>query len=258
MIPPWLGAIPAPDRSKRLFAVLVCHLDDSGEKRDPIATLAGYLGTAEEWAKFEVRARAFFKEKHVSYLHTVDLHQRRGEFKGWSRGDTHAFASELFGILADHAPVGVEFSVLKPQFNAKKAALGMKREGAPTTFCFKGLLNRLVTNEVMLELLQMEGVDLSFVVENGNTHNNAILLEFQRLQPFYPFLRSLTFEDKKKLVALQVSDFLAYFSRRLRCMDKGHRYFDDEHEFFTSATAPIKTHDHFLATDFHGEGPRPY
>lgn len=84
-MPPWLGMIPPGDRARRKFAVIVCHLDDSGEKREPVVTLAGYVGTAMAWAAFEERAAVYFGNAGIEYLHTVDLHQRRGQFKGWPR-----------------------------------------------------------------------------------------------------------------------------------------------------------------------------
>ncbi|MBV9994837.1 MAG: DUF3800 domain-containing protein [Caulobacteraceae bacterium] len=248
---PWLEMIPRYERNRR-FAVLVCHLDDSGEKREPIVTLAGYLGTAANWSDFEQRATAFFNDKGVDYLHTVELHHLRGEFEGWDRDETLAFATTFFEMVADAAPVGLEFSVLKSIFNRNKSDLKKVREGSPATFCFKGLLQNMMCDEAIQTVLAMDGVDLSFVVESG-PRSEPILKDFNRLKAagaFRGVLRSMTIEDKKKFKGLQAADFLAYFSRRLRCMDKWHPHFNDELAFFQAATRPIAVHSHFLATAF--------
>ncbi len=63
-------------------------------------------------------------------------------------------------------------------------------------------------------------------------------------------LRSLVLEDKKKLYALQISDFLAFFCRRFRCMAAANPKAATERAFFEEATAGVKNHNHFVATDF--------
>ena len=64
---------------------LVCYLDDSGNEDDPIVTLAGYIAPAGDWLNFEVHARELFDAHKLPYLHAMDLHQRKREFKGWTR-----------------------------------------------------------------------------------------------------------------------------------------------------------------------------
>jgi hypothetical protein len=255
MTAPWLDMIA--DRG-RLILMIVIHLDDSGNADDPICTLAGYLATAAEWARFEDEARAYFDAMtpRLEYLHTMDLHQLDGYWKGWERDDTKAFAADLFTILAKYAPVGIEFSVDRSAFNAKKKALGLKREGAPMTFCFKGMVSRLFQNAAIQEVFKWPEVDISFVIEAGNKHENAIVQAFRDIKTVQPRLRSLIHEDKKKLIALQAADFLAYFSRRLRVKDELHRRYNDEYMFFHDVSRRVAIHDHFLATNFYGpEGP---
>ena len=75
---------------------LVCYLDDSGNKDEPIVTLAGYIARAPNWLDFEVDARALFDAWELPYLHTVDLHHRRKEFKGWTREQTAEFANAFY------------------------------------------------------------------------------------------------------------------------------------------------------------------
>lgn len=252
MLPLRLGMIPRSGRG--LFGVWVFHLDDSGEKREPVVTLAGYLGAVEDWARFEEEARHHLDEFSITHLHTVDLHHLRGEFKGWDRGRTFAFAQQLFAILGRHVPIGLEFSVLKEPYEERRKTLNVAREGAATTFCFKGLLHQILNNAAVRNSFCRDDVSLSFVVEAGNRHNNAILNEFNRIKRYNPKLRSLIFEDKKALIALQAADFFAYFSRRIRCMgDAKNRA--AEWDFYMDATAGVTIHSQFLATNFFADPP---
>ena len=94
---------------------LVCYLDDSGNKDDPIATLAGYIAPARNWLDFEVGARALFDAHELPYLHTVDLHRREGEFEGWTREQT----------------AGFEYSVLKSTFEFGKRVYNVEHQSLP-------------------------------------------------------------------------------------------------------------------------------
>jgi hypothetical protein len=113
--------------------VLVCYLDDSGKAKEPIITLAGLVSTTDCWSGFETSARKFLDEVGISYLHTVDLHHRRGEFRGRSSAETTAFANAFFRIVEDHAGWGVEFSVLKSRFDSKKKKYGWLEAGDVST-----------------------------------------------------------------------------------------------------------------------------
>jgi hypothetical protein len=236
----------------RYFIVLVCYLDDSGEKKEPVITIAGYLSFADKWQEFELIARDFFDRIGLQYLHTVDLHNRRDFFKGWDSTQTLQFSKCLFELLGPNVGHGFEFSVLKSQFLAQKKTLKLKREGSPFGFCFKGIIDRILKNEGVKEVLREPGVDLSFVVERGNTNNGDI----QAIWDDYVAnsglpLRSLTFEDKKKTIALNVADFLAFFCRRIRNRTTNNMR-EDDLRFFERAIGGI-SHRYFLASDFGGE-----
>jgi len=238
--------------TKRYFAVLVCYLDDSGEKKEPVITIAGYLTFADEWQKFEEAGRKYFDAIGLEYLHTIDLHQRHEFFEGWNTTQTLQFAQGLFKLLSPHVGHGFEFSVLKSRFNERKKALKLKREGSPFGFCFKGVMDKILKNEGVREVLKQPGVDLSFVVERGHKNNQDIQAIWDRyVEKSGLPLRSLTFEDKTKSVSLNAADFLAFFCRRIRNRTTNNMR-EADLKFFQDAIGDI-SHHHFLATDFGGE-----
>jgi Protein of unknown function (DUF3800) len=197
--------------------VLVCYLDDSGEAKEPVITMAGLLGSADRWLDFERQARTFFDEVRLRYLHTVDLHHRRGEFEAWSSAETAEFAHALFRIVERYALFAVEFSVLKSRFNERKIRYGLRRETSAFSMCFRGVLDRIVKDEDFQEAEEAPEANLSFVVESGNKNNQDVLQRFKAIKRMDPNrFGSPVFEDKRKCIALQAADFIAFYSRRIR------------------------------------------
>ena len=231
---------------------LVCYLDDSGNKDDSISTLAGYIAPAHNWRDFEVRARDLFDAIELPYLHTVHLHMRREEFRGWTREQTAAFANAFYNILDQHAYAGFEFSVLKSTFESKKSVYNVEHQSSPFGFCLHGIVDRLVKDEGVKDVLDLPDVNLSFVVERGNKNEGDIGRRFNNIRKQDPgrFV-SIRFEPKKKFIALQAADFLAYFCRRLRTKNPTDKNYRDELRFFEFAKGGM-LHRHFLATDFEG------
>ena len=231
---------------------LVCYLDDSGNKDEPIVTLAGYIAPAPNWLDFEVDARALFDACELPYLHTVDLHHRKKEFKGWTREQTAEFANAFYKILDQNAYAGFEFSVLKSTFEVGKSVYNVEHQSSPLAFCLHGLVSRLVKDEGIKDVLALPDVDLSFVVERGNKNDNNIRRRFDEIKNQDPErFGSISFEPKKEKIALQAADFLAYFSRRLRNKNSADKDYKDEMEFFKTAKRGM-LHRPFLATDFEG------
>ena len=233
----------------RIRTMLIFHLDDSGEKREPIQTLAGYVSTAQSWLEFEQEARTYFNLHSVPYVTAKEMYHRKKVFEGWSSIETRKFAEGLFAILGKHSPKGFEFSVLRHHFNEKKKSLDLRKEGSPIAFCFSGFASRLLQDENVIDILKLKDVDLSFVIESGHRNQNNIRNNFDRFRARSAAFRSLEFEDKKKLIALQVSDFLAFFCRRIRVARLAGKPFEEDLRYFEEVTAPVGFAP-YLATDF--------
>ena len=130
---------------------LVCYLDDSGNDDEPIVTLGGYVSPAQDWLQFEIASRKLFDACELPYLHTMDLHHRKGEFKGWTREQTVEFANGFCVILDQHAYAGFEFSVLKSTFEANKPVYDVECQSSPIGFCLHGIVHQLVNDEGLNE-----------------------------------------------------------------------------------------------------------
>jgi len=78
-----------------------------------------------------------------------------------------------------------------------------------SAFCYK-------SSALPALLLTDPSYDLSFVIESGNKNNEDVVRVFNGLKTQIPELRlrSLSITSKSSSVALQMSDFLAFYSRR--------------------------------------------
>ena len=229
--------------------MLVCYLDDSGNKTDPIITIAGYLSLADEWKLFEQKARAYLSDKNVSHLHTVDFHHAKREFEDWSWERRTDFICGLYDILAPHCGLSVEFTVLKSVYVARHTEHGRPLVNSSFGFCFLGIIDRLAKDEGVSVLLAQSDMSLSFVVESGHRNNGDIERIFKRhkADPKGQIFNTLEFADKKSNIALQMADFVAYYSRRFRVGSGARR--KAELDWFKSVTRQIRSLP-FYATDF--------
>ncbi len=241
--PPWSELMA--DSPKRYFAVLVCYLDDSGEDREPVITCAGYLSVLENWKRFERDARNVFNQLGLDYLHAVDVRQRRNFFKGWESTQTLDFMQRLYQLLEPDVGMGFEFSVLKSEFIKNKP----KSEGSAFGFCFKGILDQMLKNEGIKDALKQPGVDISFVIESGHSNNKDVVAIFNRYKKNNEIpLGTLVLEDKKKSIALNMADYVAYFCRRIRNRTSNNLR-EEDLKFFLDSIGNI-THHYFFATEF--------
>lgn len=189
--------------------------DDSGNAQDPIATLAGCLSTTMHFDNFEKEARIYFKERRICRLHTHKLWHRSGPFKGWNREETRIFASDLFDIVEKYVPRGISFSTDIESHSRGKREYNIAKERSPFAFCLKGIVSLMKQDDVISKCLDDEGGSVSFILESGSSHNGDALTEFNRISKVDPKFASMTFADKDQYIALQIADFLSFFSRKL-------------------------------------------
>jgi hypothetical protein len=79
-------------------------VDDSGsDMQGPVYVLAGYLATADQWAKFSDEwDRALRKEPAISYFKLSEANSLRGEFLGWNHRDATDKVEVLSRLIAPH------------------------------------------------------------------------------------------------------------------------------------------------------------
>ncbi len=198
--------------------MLVCYLDDSGkDSQNPITTIAGYLASEDAWAEFEMQVEPYFDERHVAVLHAVDLHNTRGEFKGWSVLNKEAFVARIAQVASKHVSFGVSMSAEKGNYkdHAMYRSNTSRRTVAPYTFCFQVIVDWLLRDIRIGKHVHSEGI--KFLLEEGHDNNAQAKKEFYCIREHYKLdnvLHSIDFVKKDSCRAIQLADLIAFYSRR--------------------------------------------
>lgn len=225
--------------------MVTIFLDDSDDDKGDVVTLAGYVATDAAWERFERATRKWFDHCGLPYLHTTDLYRRKGEFRDWTPEQTAEFARDTHQkFLAPLVSFGISASIFRPVLGP------IRTDGSAVSHCFQLIVDFLFENPGFQKSLDKSGGNLSVVVEVGSYQQEVeeVFSIMNKRQP--DFLGSLTFEGKDGRIALQMSDFLAYFIRRtdnnaLR-RNTGSKAGQRDLEFFSNAIGDISINRFFV------------
>ena len=150
--------------------MLICYLDDSGkDAQNPITTIGGYVASEEAWAEFEKEVEPYFVERHVSILHAVELHNTRGEFKGWSVLSKEAFVARIAQVASKHVSLA-SVCQLKRETTKTMLSIGSippDRPWRPTPSCFQVIVDWLLRDIRIGRRVHEEGI--IFLLERAST-----------------------------------------------------------------------------------------
>jgi hypothetical protein len=196
--------------------VLVCYLDDSGkDSQNLCTTIAGYVARDEAWAEFERDVEPWFDEFNVDILHATDLHGSRGAFKGWKVLKKQSFVSRICQARNPHVMLGVTMAAEKSSFQKFKIERGNGSTASPYGYCFNVIIDWILRDIRTGRCANTEGV--SFILEAGHENNpdaERAFFDVRRLFNLENILRSISFVPKDDCRAIQLSDLLAFYSRR--------------------------------------------
>jgi hypothetical protein len=83
-----------------IFMVLTGYFDESGTHAGSELTLmAGFVGDARQWRKFEKRAGKLFGRFRVDIFHAIDVRRSDKDFAGWSVDRKIEFFDEFQHII---------------------------------------------------------------------------------------------------------------------------------------------------------------
>jgi len=197
--------------------MLQCYLDDSGtDGVSPIITLAGYLARSNSWEQFEKQSAVLFKKKSLKYYHSKKFYDGKKPFKNWDRKKKDKFIKDWFDISNMQVLRGITMSLPSEVYNKRREEFDVNHNVSPLGQCFTQLLIQLSKDNAIWYL--MKSVGLEIFVEAGNKNNAGILEWFNKKREsndeLGQILKSLSFADKQSCHAIQLADFLAFFSRR--------------------------------------------
>jgi hypothetical protein len=160
------------------------------------------------------------------------------------------FASELYDAAACHLITGASISVQKCTYVKRGQETGLNHNTSALGFCFNILVDRLLRRPLFGPHVKSDGI--SFVIKSGNKNNADMVRIFNEVKKIHNLdkeLRSISFVDKNDCIAIQLADFLAYYSCRhvVECDKAGKALMPVSILDHVVRKLP---HDSFMATDF--------
>lgn len=207
----------ARHRREKLLVVLQAYIDESvSQSGDEMFYMAGYINSAEQWAKFsddwdaELRAAP-----SIDYLHMVEATNLRGQFRGWDPADRDRKVCRLAKLIRGYRPWSVEVSVSGKEYREIMKPVSPHLFGGPYFACF------YATISVVEKYHRSMGLDVpvDFIFdENGRMGDDTVMMR-RWVMDSAPELRRILasspiFRDDKKVVPLQAADMLAWHLRR--------------------------------------------
>lgn len=211
------GYSPAA-RVGKPIVVLQAYVDDSRKMLGRKSLfMAGYINFPERWIEFSREwARVLREGRPIQYLHMVDAHAARGEFRGWGRLDREIKVAALAQVVANSAPwsfhVSVNLSDFAETFD-KSMPHGFQ---SPYLVCFIAVATQIGRHTASFGAPMP--VDLVF--DEQNQIHKAALALYDGMKAMQPDDRRIwmgstpIFRSDKDVLPLQAADMLAWHVQR--------------------------------------------
>jgi hypothetical protein len=233
------------DHSREVVAVFYGYFDDSGsDKESPIALMAGYVAHAADWKKFENKSKRLFEREEVSpYFRAKLFSHTQTPFDGWTIKRKKEFAGEWYGFAHRHLMRGISAGAVKSDFVKGRQAEHRKLpKPSVVAHCLHMALTHLCKDGHVWTEIEKYGLHLVIEASTPSV-DDGIRDAFDRLvavNKLEKHLRSLIFAKKESSRALQLADYLAYYSHRF-ALTAMHRSLEGRTPFLDIAQSSVET-----------------
>jgi Protein of unknown function (DUF3800) len=191
--------------------VLKAYMDESGTHGDsPVVTVGMYAGKPSVWQGWTVDWNR--NKRPIKVYHSVDAHNRDGEFKGMERDERNKFCAKLLPVIARHkilgVAVGIHMGAFRTAMESRPELLAMF--GTPYTACFQWAVQTFLA--MMDENNDTQRVAFYHECNDYQEEARAAFAYVEAQRKLLSTRRSLTFGGKGDFVPLQAADVLAYES----------------------------------------------
>jgi hypothetical protein len=197
--------------------ILTAYFDESGTHTGAkVSAMAGFVGDARQWRKYEKRTGKLFKRYGVKVFHAIDVRRGHGDFKDWTIDRKIEFLDEFQHIINDTLEGGVASFIRDEDYKYYSGLYWPRktRRDSKYTIMFRACLSQVV--DVVGHIPQTKEPRLHVVLEDG--HNNAedaarnYKWVQDRVSQARRALAGLTFRNKKDCLPLAAADYFAYIA----------------------------------------------
>lgn len=201
-----------------IFMVLTGYFDESGTHAGSELTLmAGFVGDARQWRKFEKRAGKLFGRFRVDIFHAIDVRRSDKDFAGWSVDRKIEFFDEFQHIINETLQRGFA-SILRNDDYEYYASLPWPkgaRKDSKYGLLFRASLSSIADAALTVDRWAFNDEPKLYIVcESGhpNAPDAIRLYNFfrERFQGQSKALAGLDFKTKEDCLPLAAADLFAY------------------------------------------------
>src|SRR5258708_7110725 len=157
---------------EHIFMIFTAYFDESGTHTGAnLSVMAGFVGDARQWRKFEKRVSKLFVRFRVDVFHTIDVRRSDADFEGWTVDRKLEFLDE-FQHLVNETLLGGVASVIRQDDYQYYSGLSWPRKtrcDSKYGILFRGCLAQIV--DLVGHLPSAREPRLNIVLEDG--HKNA-------------------------------------------------------------------------------------
>lgn len=194
--------------------IFTAYFDESGTHGgSPLQGMAGFVGDARQWRKFEKRAEKLFRRYRVNVFHTIDVRRTDKDFAGWTVDRKIEFLDEFQHIINETLESGVS-SFLRPDDYDYYQSLNWpkkSRRDSKYTLLFRACLSHVV--DVVGNIPNIHEPRLHIILESGHVNRGDAKRVYDwakgRLGQSRA-LAGLTFSEKEGCLPLAAADLFAY------------------------------------------------
>jgi hypothetical protein len=133
---------------ERQFVIFTAYLDESGTPGGAeVSAMAGFVGNARQWRKYEKRTERLFRSYSVEVFHAIDVRHGHGDFKGWTVDRKIEFLDEFQHVINDILENGVCAFIRDEDYKYYRDLYWPKqtRPDSKYTIMFRACLAHIVT-----------------------------------------------------------------------------------------------------------------
>jgi hypothetical protein len=195
--------------------IFTAYLDESGTHAGAsVSALAGFVGHARQWRKFEKRVGRLSARFHVNIFHAIDVRRGDDDFEGWTVDKKIDFYDEFQHIINDTLESGVVAFLEEDDYKYYRNLYWPKktRPDSKYTLMFRGCLAHIV--DVIGHIPDTIEPHLYVVLEDGHKNAQDVVRNYDcvrgRLGNTGRALSGLSFDNKKSCLPLAAADLFAY------------------------------------------------
>jgi hypothetical protein len=202
------------------LSAFTMYFDDSGTHTEASSAVAAcFIGTVEQWKRFEADWQAIAMKEGFTFFHMADFAARTKEFKDWSEEKRVRVLGRLCSTIRIRTRIGIVVAVLKRDYDHLVQGDFRKYCGEyHYTFTLRSCMTGIRLWREKFE----RSSQLRYVFDRMNKGGKGEIIrvmdaaletsrkEFEEGVTVAPVFNGYSFEDSKLLLPLQAADILAW------------------------------------------------